>query len=140
MGTGTRISGALCLQRPIKVVQTPTRTALRAQLRPGPLPSTQLRKDGQTWVNISRVIQLSVHQFDPTGHPGWRTLKLLFNALMASISVSVRSKEVQFRLDSSLSAVFVLGTTAMPLCVAQRRRTWAGSVPVLSSCHALHGE
>jgi hypothetical protein len=64
----------------------------------------------------------------------------MFKALIASISVSVKSNEVLSRLDSSLFAVFVLGMTAMPFCVAQRRRMWPGSVPVLSSCHTLQEE
>ena len=66
-----------------------------------------------------------------------RTLRSVFKALMASISASVKSNEVQSRLDRSLSLLFVLGMTAIPLCVAQRRRTWAGSVRSLSSSHTL---
>ena len=47
----------------------------------------------------------------------------MFKALMAAISVSVKSNEVQSRLALSLGGPeFVLGMTAMPLCVAQRRR------------------
>src|SRR6266849_2444231 len=93
------------------------------QLRLGPpLLSPKLRKDCQTRVNFRRVIQLSVvDQLDTTGDLGMRTLKLMFKALIASISVSVKSNEVLFRLDCSLFSVFVLGMTAMPFCVAQRR-------------------
>ena len=99
---------------------------------------TKLRKDCQTRVNIRRVIQLSaVDQLVPTGDSERRTLKLMFKAPIASISVSVKSNEVLSRLDISLSAVFVLGMTAIPFCVAQRRRTWPGSVPAFSSCHTL---
>jgi hypothetical protein len=64
----------------------------------------------------------------------------MFKALIVAISASVKSNEVLVRLDSNLFAVFVLGMTAMPLCVAQRRRTWAGSVPVFSPSHTLHRE
>ena len=67
-----------------------------------------------------------------------RTLRFVFKALMASISASVKSNEVQPRLDRSLSLSFVLGMTAMPLCVAQRKRTWPGSVHTISGSHALH--
>jgi hypothetical protein len=74
---------------------------------------------------------------DQSDYPGRRILKLMFKALIASILVSVKSNEVLSRLDSSLLAVFVLGMTAMPFCVAQRRTTWPGSVPVFGSCHTL---
>jgi hypothetical protein len=103
---------------------------------------TKLRKDCQTRVNFGRVIQLSaVDQLELDQETlGARTLKLMFKALIASISVSVKSNEVVSRLDSSLFAVFVLGMTAMPFCVAQRRRTWPGSVPDFRPCHTLQEE
>ena len=37
---------------------------LTAQLRPGPPTSSKLGKDGQTWVNLRRIIQLFVDQLD----------------------------------------------------------------------------
>ena len=117
---------------------------LTAQLRPGP---SKLGKYGQTWVNVRRVIQLFGDQFDASGDLGWRTLRLMFKALIASISASVKSNKVQSRLDNSLCSEFVFGMTAMPLCVAQRRRAWAGSGPIFSSLshanwkvtHPFHG-
>jgi hypothetical protein len=102
-----------------------------------PLQSSKLGKDGQTLVNICRVIQLCIDQLDSTRVPELRTLRLMFKALMASISASVKSNEVLSKLGRSLSESFVLGMTAMPRCVAQRRRTWAGSAHIFSCCHTL---
>jgi|SRR6267142_4992427 len=88
-----------------------------AELRSSGHPCTdppELRKDGQTWVNICRVIQLSTDQLDSTRVSEPRTLRLIFKALMASISASAKSNEVESRLGFSLSESFVLGITAMP--------------------------
>jgi hypothetical protein len=74
----------------------------------------ELRKDGQTGVNICRVIQLSIDQLDSTRVSELRTLRLIFKALMASISASAKSNEVESRLGCSLSESFVLGITAIP--------------------------
>ena len=91
---------------------------------------------GQYWLDYSAVHRSAL--LEQSHCAVWRTLKFVFKALMASISASVKSNEVQPRLDRSLSLLFVLGMTAIPFCVAQRRRTWPGSVHTLSSSHALH--
>lgn len=112
-----------------------------AQLRLGPplhQTTQRLPNAGQFRPDHSAVRSRSV---GVAGSKEWRrTLKLMFKALIASISVSLKSNEVVSRLDSSLFAVFVLGMTATPFCVAQRRRTWPGSVPDFRPCHTLQEE
>jgi len=94
----------------------------------------------QRWPTVGqfRLGCSAVHRsalLKPSHRTALRTLRSAFKELMASISASVKSNELQSRLDRSLSLLFVLGMTAIPLCVAQRRRTWAGSVHSLSSSH-----
>ena len=96
-----------------------------------PLHYAKIAKRGSISAGL---FSCSIGQLRQTCDSELRTLKSMFKALIASTSTVVKSNEVQSRLDGSLSALFVLGMTAIPLCVAQRRRTWAGSASLSSFC------
>jgi hypothetical protein len=97
-----------------------------------------LDKDGQSCVNIRRIVKLrtSQAQESTTEDRVMPTLKFMFKLLMLFISASVSFAESAPRFSIKRWALLLLGITAMPCCKAHASNTCA--VPDDDQIPTLH--